>query len=51
MRLATGEKRKERADLQAAAKPQHGVDTLKGAFARPVRDIPGVIDTAASRIP
>ena len=35
---------KERADLQKIAKPQSGVDDLKGKFGRPTRDIPGVVN-------
>lgn len=35
-------KRQERADLAAGAKPQSGVDDLKGKFSRLTRDIPGV---------
>lgn len=40
----TARKRQERAELQRIAKPQSGVDDLKGKFGRPTRDIPGVID-------
>lgn len=29
-------------ELQKLARPQHGVDDLKGKFARPTKDIPGV---------
>lgn len=36
------EKRKERQELVAEAKPQEGVDALKGKFDRPVQEIPGV---------
>lgn len=36
--------RKDRADLQKLAKPQSGVDDLKGKFNRPTQDIPGVVD-------
>ncbi|MES2672927.1 MAG: OBAP family protein [Pseudomonadota bacterium] len=36
--------RKERAELQKLAKPQSGVDELKGKFARPTQDIPGVVN-------
>ena len=36
--------RKERAELQKLAKPQSGVDDLKGKFARPTQDIPGVVN-------
>jgi hypothetical protein len=44
MKLSTGEKRKQRADLRPLAKPQSGVDDLKGKFGRPAQDIPGVVD-------
>jgi hypothetical protein len=30
-------------DLTAQAKPQAGIDDLKGKFRRPTRDIPGVV--------
>lgn len=36
--------RQQRSDLQQLAKPQSGVDDLKGKFARPTTDIPGVRD-------
>lgn len=36
------EARRQRADLQKLARPQSGVDDLKGKFARPTKDIPGV---------
>ncbi|MES2319483.1 MAG: OBAP family protein [Pseudomonadota bacterium] len=35
--------RRQRADMQKAAKPQAGVDALKGKFPRPTTDIPGVV--------
>jgi hypothetical protein len=41
----TAKTRKDRADLQALARPQSGVDDLKGKFARPATDIPGVTDS------
>lgn len=44
MRLSTPEARKDRADLVPLAKPQSGVDALKGGFKRPTRDLPGVTD-------
>jgi hypothetical protein len=47
LRVSSEEKRKERADLRADARPQSGVDALKGVFSRPVREIPGVADAAA----
>lgn len=36
--------RMEREDLREIAKPQQGVDTLKGRFGRPTREIPGVTE-------
>jgi hypothetical protein len=42
MNIDSIKKRKERADLAAGARPQSGVDDLKGKFPRPTRDIPGV---------
>ena len=45
--LSTAEKRRQRADLQQLARPQSGVDDLKGKFPRPVSDIPGVTSKAA----
>lgn len=42
MKLDTAATRKDRADLTNMARPQSGVDDLKGKFARPTRDIPGV---------
>lgn len=44
LKINSTEKRKQRADLKQFAKPQSGVDDLKGRFARPTQDIPGVID-------
>ncbi len=40
--------RKQRAELQKLAKPQSGVDALKGKFARPASAIPGVVAQPAS---
>jgi hypothetical protein len=45
----TAEKREDRADLRRLARPQSGVDALKGKFGRPTRDIPGVVDQHASQ--
>jgi hypothetical protein len=42
MGLNTAATRERRADLKALAKPQSGVDDLKGKFARPTWDMPGV---------
>jgi len=43
--------RGDRADLQPPAKPQSGVDDLKGKFGRSARDIPGVVDSRAGATP
>ena len=48
MGIDQAEKRRQRADLQQLAKPQSGVDDLKGKFARPTTDIPGVVDRAGA---
>jgi hypothetical protein len=45
MKIDTAQTRKDRADLQNMARPQSGVDTLKGKFNRPAADIPGVVDS------
>lgn len=42
--IDTEQKRKDRADLRPLAKPQSGVDDLKGKYDRPTKDIPGVVD-------
>lgn len=47
----TGKKRQNRADLRTLAKPQSGVDDLKGKFGRPTSDIPGVVDIRAGTTP
>lgn len=44
MNLDSAKIRKERAELREFARPQSGVDDLKGKFSRQTRDIPGVID-------
>jgi hypothetical protein len=48
MKIDSAQKRKERADLVRHAKPQGGVDDLKGKFGRPTKDIPGVSDKKSS---
>lgn len=48
MGISTSEKRRQRAELKALAKPQSGVDALKGKFPRPTRDLPGVVDKKAA---
>lgn len=40
----TARTREARRDLRPLAKPQSGVDALKGAFGRPTTAIPGVVD-------
>lgn len=47
MNLDTAQTRKERSDLETLAKPQSGVDALKGKFDRPTKNIPGVVDAAS----
>lgn len=42
MDISSADKRRKRSDLAPLARPQHGVDDLKGKFARPSREIPGV---------
>jgi hypothetical protein len=49
MDIETAEKRREREELRSLARPQAGVDALKGAFDRPTSDIPGVVDKNASK--
>lgn len=47
MDIDSAKTRQKRADLRALARPQSGVDDLKGKFGRPTRDIPGVLDQRA----
>src|SRR5690606_24562234 len=42
--VSTPETREQRQEMVELAKPQWGVDALKGKFDRPTRDIPGVVD-------
>lgn len=44
MGVGATDKRRQRNDLQKLARPQAGVDDLKGKFGRPATDIPGVVD-------
>jgi hypothetical protein len=46
--VSSGDKRRGRAELRELARPQSGVDDLKGAFRRETRDLPGVLDRAAA---
>lgn len=48
MSIDSQEKRKKRQDLLELARPQSGVDDLKGKFSRPAQAIPGVVDKNAS---
>lgn len=41
------ERREARRELSALARPQQGVDALKGRFTRPTTSIPGVVDATA----
>lgn len=41
--MSSAKTRSERADLKSLAKPQMGVDDLKDKFARPTKEIPGVV--------
>lgn len=45
MKTDTAAKRKKRTDLRQLARPQSGVDDLKGKFERPTQEIPGVSDS------
>ena len=51
MDLNTAEKRRQRQELQSLARPQSGVDDLKGKYGRPTKDIPGVVDQKAAAKP
>jgi hypothetical protein len=51
MKLDSAGKRKQRSDLRDLAKPQSGVDELKGKFGRPANDIPGVTAQRAAAVP
>ena len=47
--MDTAARRKAREDLVPLARPQDGVDALKGEFERDTSDIPGVVDRAATK--
>ena len=49
MGIDTEEVRQQRQDLLPLAHPQGGVDVLKGAFGRPTRPIPDVVDIGSGR--
>lgn len=51
MGISSADIRQKRGELRSLARPQSGVDDLKGAFARPTRDIPGVVDVKAAGAP
>jgi len=51
MGISTAEKRKQRTELQQLARPQSGVDDLKGKFGRQTQDIPGVVDKKSAGAP
>lgn len=48
MNMSTEERRQSREDLIPLARPQSGVDALKGEFPGPTRPIPGVTDKESS---
>jgi hypothetical protein len=48
MNIDSARLRKEREDLRAIAKPQSGVDDIKGKFGNATQDIPGVVDQKAA---
>jgi hypothetical protein len=47
--IDSADKRRERQELVKLAKPQAGVDALKGRFRGATEDIPGVVDKSAAR--
>jgi hypothetical protein len=49
MNIDTDERRKARADLLPLAKPQRGVDALKGQLEGVTHPIPGVVDSSSPR--
>lgn len=51
MNIDSAQRREDRVDLQKLAKPQAGVDDLKGKFGRQTSEIPGVIDEKAAKSP
>ncbi|WP_425450436.1 hypothetical protein [Virgifigura deserti] len=48
MGISTGARRQARQELTPLARPQAGVDALKGRFKGPIRPIHGVIDKQAA---
>jgi hypothetical protein len=50
LNVKISEQRKNRAELSSLAKPQTGVDALKGKFPRPTTALPEVMDKNAERL-
>ncbi|MDO9271047.1 MAG: OBAP family protein [Methylobacter sp.] len=50
LNIRTSELRHKRTELNSLAKPQMGVDALKGKFPRPTTSLPGVADKNAERL-
>lgn len=48
MEISTEQRRRDREDLVPLARPQSGVDALRGRFPGPTQPIPGVVDKAAA---
>lgn len=48
MEISTDERRRDRQDLVPLARPQSGVDALKGQFPGPTQPIPGVVEKGAA---
>lgn len=48
MKVNTDQRRRDREDLRKLARPQSGVDDLKGQYGRPTTAIPGVVDAHAA---
>lgn len=49
--IRADERRRSRAELRELARPQEGVDALKGQFGRPTRELPGVQDKDGRHVP
>jgi hypothetical protein len=49
LNVATSEQRRKRSELTHLAKPQMGVDALKGMFPGPITSLPGVADKSTER--
>ncbi len=48
MNISTDERRRDRQELEPLARPQEGVDAMRGAFTGPTQPIPGVTDRNAA---